>query len=1117
MRKLFTILASMLVATSLWAQSTSDIGKVLAADGKMYKTVAAATNAGTTASGIIAYWGSAGSVEAGNSSYRGMAIALADAALSWGDHHDHTNYCTSNDHQCSTATSYCGSVSAALSAKNGIAATQSAQGRNGEGHWHNAPLNGYDVARPSGASMWAIPSMGQWLLMAQGLTGNSSGLSDTDDNPDYHFNNLSTKINAAGGTYLEWLFYWSSTEKDASSVWCFNIGGLAYSRNGSRASYFAKNHDDQYMHVRMFFAFSSATAAVYTISYNANGGSSAPSAQTKDGGIDITLSNSTLTRAGFTHTGWNTNANGTGTHYDKGAIFTGNSNTTLYAEWTFQGAGTENNPYLIPSTEVWNFLADKVAAGNTYSGKFFRQTADISVTTMVGTGNHLDGGELKTEEFITFNGIYDGDGHTLNVNIDVVGERYVGPFHCVSGATIRNLIVTGYVSITGGSKTEARRHPSALIGCCTTGNVLIENCHVSANISGADYIGGLIGHSWDANVTIRGCVYSGTLTAEGNNYTGGFIGWGGDHGNVTFVLTNNLFVGSYSGSGKFHPMGFLCSVDNNTRTITNSYYKTTASVVANNDDKNIEKNLSNRCKLAYLATPATGVTIDPAGALTTYNVSGISTNGTGLKYNNAIYAANGETISLNLSGSVNYKASAGTFSGSGSARSLTMPASNVTIYGAAQFATTPSAKELTYSGTAQELVNAGSTADGTIEYKLDNGAWSSTIPSQTNYGTYTVSYHIVGDATHADNPGSSVSVTINKASLSITADNKSVTYGDAAPTYTATYSGWKNNETTSVLGGSLAFACEYSVGSDVDDYTITPSGLTATNYDITFVPGTLTVNKADAAVTTLPAAVEGLAYTGSAQTLISAGAAEGGEMQYKLDNGEYSTALPTATDVKVYTVYYKVVGDANHNNVEEASLEVTIGKPNYAISGNADPQHPDTYYSTFYYGLFKYLIPEGVEAYAATIGESDLYLKKIAGAGDVLPEGTAVILKSTTDQYTMVPSDASPISISVQNDLDGTDEQKSAPANCYVLSGHSTDNSVQGVGFYQYTGQLKAHRAYVVVGNSAPKRMRFVFDTETGVESVQSSEVSVQKIIRDAQLIIIRGDREFNVQGQIIK
>ena len=88
-----------------WAQSTADIGKVLGADGKMYKTVAAATNAGTTASGIIAYWGSAGSVESGNSSYRGMAIALEDAALNWGSYPTHTNYCTSENHHCSTATS----------------------------------------------------------------------------------------------------------------------------------------------------------------------------------------------------------------------------------------------------------------------------------------------------------------------------------------------------------------------------------------------------------------------------------------------------------------------------------------------------------------------------------------------------------------------------------------------------------------------------------------------------------------------------------------------------------------------------------------------------------------------------------------------------------------------------------------------------------------------------------------------------------------------------------------------------------------------------------------------------------------------------------------------------
>ena len=160
--KLYLALATimlLMVTQRAWAQSISDIGKVLGADGKMYKSVTAATSAGTTASGIIAYWGVAGSVESGNSSYRGMAIALADAALSWGEHPDHTNYCTSDNHHCSTATPYCSTVSSALDAINGIAATESAQGNNGEGHWHNGPLNGYNVARPSGASMWAIPSV----------------------------------------------------------------------------------------------------------------------------------------------------------------------------------------------------------------------------------------------------------------------------------------------------------------------------------------------------------------------------------------------------------------------------------------------------------------------------------------------------------------------------------------------------------------------------------------------------------------------------------------------------------------------------------------------------------------------------------------------------------------------------------------------------------------------------------------------------------------------------------------------------------------------------------------------------------------------------------------------
>ena len=785
---------------------------------------------------------------------------------------------------------------------------------------------------------------------------------------------------------------------------------------------------------------------------------------------------------------------------------------TIVVYRPFEGIGTENDPFLISSADDWDRLAELVNGGKNYAGKYFRQTADFTITNMVGTIEKVDNNEV----FHTFDGIYDGDGHTLTLNLNVANARCVGPFRCVIGATIRNLIVSGSVTVSG-SSAEASRHPSALIGITREGNVLIENCHVSANVSGADYMGGLIGHSWHANITIRGCVYSGTLTAAGTQYAGGLIGWGGDGGGMTFSISNCLFAGAYSGNGNFHPIGVV-NTSGNTRSLANTYYTAGLNNMTDNHDHAYAYGLSYKGKYAYRVTGASGATVENAAASTTYSVSGITSYGTGIAYGGVLYAGEGEAISVNLSGSSNYKLSAGTLSGS----TLTMPASNVTIYGAAQFATTPSAKELTYSGTAQELVNAGSTNDGTIEYKLDNGTWSPTIPSQTNYGTYTVSYHIVGDATHADNPGSSVSVTINKAALSITADNKSITYGDAAPTYTATYSGWQGSDNTSALSGTLTFACDYSAGSNVGNYTITPSGVTASNYDITFVPGTLTVNKADAAVATLPAAVEGLAYTGSAQALISAGTATGGEMLYKLDNGEYSTALPTATDVRVYTVYYKVVGDANHNDVEEASLEVTIGKPTPTITANADPQHPGTYYSTFYYGLFNYIIPANVEAYAATIGESDLYLKKIAGAGDVLPEGTAVILKSTEPGYTMEPTDDEAITITEANDLRGVDvptevSDLGISGTCYVLSGRSADHTVSGVGFYTYSGTLGAHKAYVVVGNNAPKRMRFVFDTETDIERVEQPYMAVKKYIENGMLIIEKNGVRYNIQGQIIK
>ncbi|MBQ3499469.1 MAG: peptidoglycan DD-metalloendopeptidase family protein [Clostridia bacterium] len=80
-------------------------------------------------------------------------------------------------------------------------------------------------------------------------------------------------------------------------------------------------------------SFSVGEAATYNVSYNSNGGSNAPSAQTKTYGTDLTLSTAISTKANYNFIGWNTKADGTGTTYQPGDTYTENADLTLYAMW----------------------------------------------------------------------------------------------------------------------------------------------------------------------------------------------------------------------------------------------------------------------------------------------------------------------------------------------------------------------------------------------------------------------------------------------------------------------------------------------------------------------------------------------------------------------------------------------------------------------------------------------------------------------------------------------------------------------------------------------------------------------------------------------------------------
>ena len=101
------------------------------------------------------------------------------------------------------------------------------------------------------------------------------------------------------------------------------------------------------------------------------------------------------------------------------------------------------------------------------------------------------------------------------------------------------------------------------------------------------------------------------------------------------------------------------------------------------------------------------------------------------------------------------------------------------------------------------------------------------------------------------------------------------------------------------------------------------------------VTGTVTIKVNKATPTfTAPTAQENLTYTGQEQALITVGMTDHGTMQYSLtENGTYSQNIPVGTDAGTYTVWYRVIGDANHNDTAPASVAVSIGKKPLTITG----------------------------------------------------------------------------------------------------------------------------------------------------------------------------------------
>jgi hypothetical protein len=161
------------------------------------------------------------------------------------------------------------------------------------------------------------------------------------------------------------------------------------------------------------------------------------------------------------------------------------------------------------------------------------------------------------------------------------------------------------------------------------------------------------------------------------------------------------------------------------------------------------------------------------------------------------------------------------------------------------------ASDKVYDGTTNATVDvSGAVLVGVVDSDTNNVTLETNVVTAAfadpNVGTnkpVTVNGFILSGsaATNYTLTQPTAEASIGSALLTITADDKSKTYGLPNPALTASYSGFVNGEDTNVLTVQAVLSTMADIDSPVDTYPITVSGAAATNYAISYVNGTLTI------------------------------------------------------------------------------------------------------------------------------------------------------------------------------------------------------------------------------------------------------------------------------------
>ena len=489
------------------------------------------------------------------------------------------------------------------------------------------------------------------------------------------------------------------------------------------------------------------------------------------------------------------------------------------------------------------------------------------------------------------------------VHIDITGKNIVGGLAGSADGHINNSYVSGTVNgsfavggLVGGiegtisnSYADVNVTGGAYLGGLAglAENTTIRNSYANGSVTGSStFVGGLVGYSQVSMITNS---YATSSVSGGfeSYQVGGLTGF--NSGNISNSYATGAVIGGWLLGGDGLAVGNLVGYNAAGGTIANSYWRDTGSGIGVNDGTVTDSQALTTTQMKQMESfsgwdiSATGgsdavwriyegdtspllrsfltpLTVTAGNDARLYD-GGTYSGGNGVSFSPSDYNDNKVLGTLSYGGNSQGAINAGSYaiipSGFYSSQygydisyangQLTISPATLTVsaanagknYGqAAAFAGT----EFTATGlqNGETIGSVTLASDGAAATAGVSGSpYDITVSDATggtfSAGNYNISY-VNGQ------------LTISPATLVITADNQGREYGEANPTFAASYSGFRLDDDDSVVSG-LTLSSEATQASNVGSYTVIAAGGTATNYIITHNNGVLTITPAGLTVT----------------------------------------------------------------------------------------------------------------------------------------------------------------------------------------------------------------------------------------------------------------------------